>query len=191
MLKLMSSDAALTVKSPTWTVMMVELVTVGLPPEPFSVTAYTPPVEELSEHVAVAVPPEATVALVQDETVTPAGLDEPVNETVPLNPCRLVTVIVVEPVAPLLKLLPVADREKPAGMTKVKTAFAEWEAVPKPVAAVPVTTTVNEPAVDEVHVRVVEDDVLFAVNVTLVALNAPHERPEGTVSLRFTVPAQF
>jgi len=80
---------------------------------------------------------------VQDETVTPAGLDEPVNETVPLNPCRLVTVMVVEPVAPLLKLLPVADREKPDGVTKVKTAFAGWEAVPKPVAAAPVTTTVN------------------------------------------------
>src|SRR5207253_5324983 len=187
----MSSDAALTVKSPTWTVMMVELVTVGLPPEPFSVTAYTPPVEELSEHVAVAVPPEATVALVQDETVTPAGLDEPVNETVPLNPCRLVTVMVVEPVAPLLKLLPVADREKPAGTPKVKTAFAEWEAVPKPVAAVLVTTTVNVPEVDDVHVRVVVEDVLFAVKDTLVALNAPQERPEGTTSLRFTVPAQF
>ena len=38
-LKLMSSDTALTVKSPTCTVMRVEFVTVGLPPEPFSVTA--------------------------------------------------------------------------------------------------------------------------------------------------------
>ena len=127
----------------------------------------------------------------QDETVTPAGLDEPVNETVPLNPCRLVTVMVVEPVAPLLKLLPVADREKPAGTPKVKRAFAEWEAVPNPVAAVPVTTTVNVPEVGEVQVRVVVEDVLFAVNVTLVALNAPHDRPDGTVSLKLIVPAQF
>ena len=63
--------------------------------------------------------------------------------------------------------------------------------MPKPVAAVPVTTTVNVPEVGEVHVRVVVEDVLFAVNVTLVALNAPHDRPEGTTSLRFTVPAQF
>ena len=39
--------------------------------------------------------------------------------------------------------------------------------------------------------RVVVEEVLFAVNVTLVALNAPHDRPDGTVSLRFTVPAQF
>ena len=60
----------------------------------------------------------------QDETVTPAGLDVPVNETVPLNPCRLVTVMVVEPVAPLLKLLPVAVREKPGGCPNVKIAFA-------------------------------------------------------------------
>ena len=90
-----------------------------------------------------------------------------------------------------MKLLPVADREKPTGVTKVKTAFAEWEAVPKPVAAVPVTTTVKLPAVDDVHVRVVVEDVLFAVKDTLVALNAPQERPEGTTSLRFTVPAQF
>ena len=115
----------------------------------------------------------------------------PVNETVPLNPCRLVTVMVVEPVAPLLKLLPVADRENPACTPKVKTAFAEWEAVPNPVAAVPVTTTVNVPEVGEVQVRVVVEDVLFAVNVTLVALNAPHDRPDGTVSLKLTVPAQF
>ena len=63
--------------------------------------------------------------------------------------------------------------------------------MPKPVAAVPVTTTVKLPEVGEVHVRVVVEDVLFAVNVTLVALNAPHDRPDGTVSLRFTVPAQF
>ena len=127
----------------------------------------------------------------QDETVTPAGLDEPVNETVPLNPCRLVTVMIVEPVAPLLKLLQVADREKPGAAPKVNGAFAEWDPVPKPVAAVPVTTTVKLPVDDEVHVRVVEEDVMFAVRVTLVALRAPHERPDGTVSLKLTVPAQF
>ena len=73
----------------------------------------------------------------------------------------------------------------------MKTAFALWEAVPNPVAAAPVTTTVKLPVVAEVHVRVVVEDVLFAVNATLVALNAPHDRPDGTVSLRFTVPAQF
>jgi len=59
------------------------------------------------------------------------------------------------------------------------------------VAAAPVTTTVKLPVVAEVHVRVVVEDVLFAVNVTLVALKAPHERPVGTLSLRLTVPAQF
>ena len=141
--------------------------------------------------VAVAVPPAGTLAVVQPDTVTPDGLDEPVKVTAPVNERILVTVTVVEPVDPLLKLLPVADREKPGGCPKVNAAFALWEAVPKPVAAVPVTTTVNEPAVDEVHVRVVVEDVLFAVKDTLVALNAPQERPEGTTSLRFTVPAQF
>ena len=38
-LKLMFEEAALTVKSPTCTVITVELVTVGLPPEPVRVTA--------------------------------------------------------------------------------------------------------------------------------------------------------
>jgi len=90
-----------------------------------------------------------------------------------------------------LKLLLVAVREKPAGAPKLNAAFAEWVAVPKPVAAVPLTTTVKLPAVDDVHVRVEVDDVPFAVKDTLVALNAPQERPEGTTSLRFTVPAQF
>src|SRR5437870_2917246 len=68
--------------------------------------------EELSEHAAVAVPPEATVAE-HGVTVTPLGVDEPVMETVPLNPLRLVTVTDVEPEAPTLKLLLVADNEKP------------------------------------------------------------------------------
>ncbi len=146
--------------------------------------------EELSEHAAVAVPPEATVAE-QGVTVTPLGVDEPVMETVPLNPLRLVTVTDVEPEAPTLKLLLVDVNEKPGACPNVKTAFALREAEPNPVAAAPVTTTVKLPVVAEVHVRVVVEDVLFAVNVTLVALNAPHDRPDGTVSLRFTVPAQF
>src|SRR2546422_9413323 len=146
--------------------------------------------EELSEHAAVAVPPEATVAE-QGVTVTPLGGDEPVMETVPLNPLRLVTVTDVEPEAPTLKLLLVAVNEKPGACPKVNAASVVWEAVPKPAAAVPVTGTVKLPVDDDVHVRVVVEDVLFAVNVTLVALNAPHDRPDGTVSLRFTVPAQF
>jgi len=112
-------------------------------------------------------------------------------DTVPLNPLRLVTVTDVEPEAPTLKLLLVADREKPGVWPKVNAASVVWEAVPKPVAAVPVTTTVKLPVDDDVHVRVVVEDVLFAVNVTLVSLRVPHERPDGTVSLRFTVPAQF
>ena len=37
-LKLMSDEAGLTVKSPTWTVMTVELVTVGVPPDPVRAT---------------------------------------------------------------------------------------------------------------------------------------------------------
>src|SRR6266702_90661 len=68
--------------------------------------------EELSEHAAVAVPPEATVAE-QGVTVTPLGVDETVMETVPLNPLRLVTVTDVEPEAPTLQLLLVAESEKP------------------------------------------------------------------------------
>jgi len=112
-------------------------------------------------------------------------------ETVPLNPLRLVTVTDVEPEAPTLKLLLVAESEKPGAWPKVNAASVVWEAVPKPAAAVPVTGTVKLPVDDDVHVRVVVEDVLFAVNVTLVALNAPHDRPDGTVSLKLTVPAQF
>jgi len=37
-LKLTSTDAADTVNSPTWTVIVVELVTVGLPPDPVRAT---------------------------------------------------------------------------------------------------------------------------------------------------------
>jgi len=74
--------------------------------------------------VAVAVPPAGTLAVVQPDTVTPDGLDVPVKVTAPVNERILVTVIVVEPVAPLLKLLPVADREKPGGCPNVKIAFA-------------------------------------------------------------------
>jgi len=37
-LKLTSTDAADTTKSPTWTVIVVELVTVGLPPDPVRAT---------------------------------------------------------------------------------------------------------------------------------------------------------
>ena len=56
--------------------------------------------------------------------VTPVGEEDPVIETVPAKLCRLVTVTLVEPAAPTLKLLLVAEREKPAGTPKVKTAFA-------------------------------------------------------------------
>ena len=112
-------------------------------------------------------------------------------ETVPLNPLRLVTVTDVEPEAPTLKLLLVDVNEKPGACPNVKTAFALREAEPNPAAAAPVTTTVKLPIVAEVHVRVVVEDVLFAVSETLVALKAPHERPVGTLSPRLTVPAQF
>src|SRR2546428_13957963 len=120
----MFEEAALTVKSPTCTVITVELVTVGLPPEPVRVTAWIPPTVDVRLQVAVAVPPAGTLAVVQPDTVTPDGLDVPVKVTAPVNERILVTVIVVEPVAPLLKLLPVADREKPGGCPNVKIAFA-------------------------------------------------------------------
>ena len=66
-------------------------------------------------HVAVAVPPAGTFAVVQPDTVTPAGVELPVKVTEPLNERILVTVILVEPVAPLLKLLLVAVNEKLGG----------------------------------------------------------------------------
>ena len=66
-------------------------------------------------HVAVVVPPEVRVAVVQPATVTPDGVEVPAKVTEPLKPFRLETVIVVEPVAPTLKLLLVALTEKPGG----------------------------------------------------------------------------
>ncbi len=178
------------VKSPTWTVMVVEFVGGGVPAVavPVSKTAYAPLVEEFNVQEAIAVPPRGTVAVVQPVTVTPEGVELPVKVTDPLKPWRLVTVMLVEPEAPVLKLEFVAVREKPGTWPKVKTAFALWDAVPG--VPFPVMTTVKLPVVVEVQITL-ELPVPLAVKGTLVAVNGLQERLEGTVSLRATVPAKL
>jgi hypothetical protein len=54
-----------------------------------------------------------------------------------------------------------------------------WVRVP----LVPVTTTVKEPAVGDEHARVAVPEF-----VTLDGVIAPHVKPDGTVSVRATVP---
>ncbi len=74
--------------------------------------------DEAREHEVVAVPPDGTltglvVQLVKD---TPVGAEFSVIVTSPLNARILVTVTLVDPEAPVLKLTgPVAVREKLGG----------------------------------------------------------------------------
>ena len=108
-------------------------------------------------HVAVAVPPEVRTADVQPDTVTPAGVEVPANVTVPAKPFKLLTVIVVVPVAPLLKLLLVADMENP-GCTPLLTVtltVVEFR-IALFVPAVLLMKTVKDPAL--VPVKVQEPD---------------------------------
>jgi hypothetical protein len=84
--------------------------------------------------------------------VRPAGEDDAVRLTVPVNPPDPVTVIVDVPAAPALTVTAVglADRVKLAGGLTLNVTVAEWESVP----LVPVTITGNVPVAVNVHVRV-------------------------------------
>ena len=120
LLKLTGVDALME-KSPTRTVIVVEFVGAFVPvPVPVMVTMYLPGVEEVNVQDAVAVPPTDTVAVVQLVTVTPEGVESPVNVISPANWPMPVTEIMVEPEAPRLKLEPVAVIENPlAGATVI------------------------------------------------------------------------
>jgi hypothetical protein len=70
---------------------------------------------------------------------------------------------------------------KSAAAANVNVAVAVWTVEP----LVPVIVTTNEPGVVDVHARVAVPDP-----VTLVGVMVPHVRPEGTVSVRATVPVK-
>ena len=129
-------------KSPTWTVIVAEAVVEPL--VPVIVTAYTPAVLDVNVHmevVLVVVVVRDTGFGLQPTSVTPLGLDKAVRVMLPMNPLLVLTVTVEVPDAPRLKLTGlVAVRVNDVGV-QVNVATAEWVAVPKPVAAVPVIET--------------------------------------------------
>lgn len=62
---------------------------------------YVPTVEDENVHDAIELPPEYTVMLAGQDTVSPDGVEDGVRLTVPVNPYRLLRVIpaLVEPPA--------------------------------------------------------------------------------------------
>ena len=130
------------VKSPTWTVIVADAMVEPL--VPVIVTAYTPAVLDVKVHmevVLVVVAVRDTGFGLQPTSVTPLGLDKAVRVMLPMNPLLVLTVTVEVPDAPRLKLTGlVAVRLNDVGV-QVNVATAEWVAVPKPVAAVPVIET--------------------------------------------------
>ena len=101
LLKLRLEDAELTVKSPTWTVIVTECVAVPVAAVAVRVRLYTPGVDEDIVHVEVAVPLAARVPEVQ-LTVRPAT--EPATLTVLAKFCVLVRVRTSVVDEPVLKL---------------------------------------------------------------------------------------
>ena len=122
--------------------------------------------------------------------VTPVGLEVAEIVTIPENPLRLVTVTEVVPVAPELKSAGlVADTLKPGITVKVNVAVVWWDAVPGD--PIPVIVTGKLPAEEDVQVNIALL-VPFAVSpIMLEGLNGWHERPDGTMSVRDTVPAKL
>jgi len=104
-----------------------------------------------------------------------------VRLTVPLKTPTAVTVIVEVAEAPTGAAAgDVAVIVKSLLLT-VKVAVVEWDSVP----LVPVIVTANVPAVVELHPSVAVPEL-----VTLLGVIAPHVSPDGTVSVRVTVPVK-
>jgi hypothetical protein len=130
-------------------------------------------VDELQDRVAV---PELAmlVGLIASQ-VRPDGTVS-VRLTVPVNPLSAVMVIVEDAEVPTVVEGDVAEIEK---SVIVNVAVAVWVSVP----LVPVIVRLYVPAVVELQETVTVPEL-----VTLVELMAPQVRPEGTVSVRLTVP---
>ncbi len=166
------------------------------PPEAAIVIRYVPGVVEVGLHFPVTAVVPVTVRLAGQPGVMPvAGVVEVVRVIVPVNPPDGVMVTVELPVA--LRALTEAPVLKSAGEVavivkfppvNVKTAGAVWDAVPGE--PLPVIVTVNVPELVEVQVRL-DEPVPFAVNGTLVAVNAVHVRPGVVLLVRLMVPTKL
>src|SRR5437016_2952507 len=139
------------------------------------VTVNVPAVLELQDRVAV--PEFVTLPGVIAPQVRPDGTVS-VKVTVPVNPLTAVTVMVEVRVVPTF---PDGDVAAMLKSVTVKVAVAEWESVP----LVPVIVRVNVPAVLEL-----QDTVAVPELVRLLGVIAPQVSPEGTVSVRLTVPVK-
>ena len=138
-----------------------------------------PAVVELQE--TVAVPDPVTLVGVIAPQVNPAGTVS-VRETTPAKPPTDVIVMVEEAELPALTAAgEEAEIVKSCGAVNVNVAVAEWLSDP----LVPVTVRVNVPALVELQETVADPDP-----VTLVGVMAPQVNPDGTVSVRETVPAK-
>jgi len=149
-----------------------------------------PGVDELKEQIELLDPPAETLTGLGLQPVTerPDGVTEVVRVTMPAKLLILVSVTVVEPVAPVLKSEGlVAEMLK--FPTKVNCAVAWWDAVPGE--PEPVMVTMKVPGDEDVQVNI-EEPVAFAASVTLGEEKAPQLRPEGSgVSDNATLPAKF
>jgi hypothetical protein len=146
---------------------------------PVTVSENVAAVEE--EHDTVAVPEPVTLPGVKAPQFRPAG-GVSVRVTTPVKPFTADMVIVDVADTPLLTAAgEVADMVKSCGAINVKVALAEWLSDP----LVPVTARVNVPAPVELHETDADPEP-----VTLVGLMAPQVSPDGTVSVRETVPAK-
>ncbi len=128
-----------------------------------------------------------TVRLAGQLGVRPADVVG-VRVTVPVKPPEGVTVTVELPEAPVLKSAGEVAVIAKSPPVNVKTAGAVWDAVPGE--PLPVIVTVNIPELVEVQVRL-DEPVPFAVNGTLVAVNAVHVRPGVVLLVRLMVPTKL
>jgi hypothetical protein len=145
-----------------------------VPLVPVIVTMYVAPIVELQVNVAV---PDVVMLLgVMAPQVRFAGTVS-VNETAPVNPGLGVTVIVeVAEVPTVTAAGEVADRVK---STPENVAVVEWDRLP----LVPVIVTMKVPATAKLQLKVAVPEL-----VMLAGVIAPQVSPDGTVSVRETVP---
>lgn len=145
-------------------------------------------------NVKVDVPPEMRATLVVLKVmVSPAGEEESVRLTVPLNPLRLATDVVATNEKPcaMLKLFGLVLMEKsgrgaPLTMTEIPTV---WNSVP----LIPATEAKYVPGAVEARAEIVTVDVAVwpATRVTMAGLTVTIRFPVTTVVFRLTGPEKL
>jgi len=171
-------DVAAMLKSVTVKVAVAEWESVPL--VPVMVTVYVAATVELHETVAVAVGGTVTLLGViapHERLVGTVSVRVTVPEKVPIAATVMVEVADVPAVTPAGEVAVILK----SLWLKVKVALVECDRVP----LVPVIVRVNVPAVLEL-----QDTVAVPELVRLLGVIAPQVSPEGTVSVRLTVPVK-